>query len=146
MIKAASADDYDPQGDPPEENSENAPNVIDGDPATDWTTSDYKQNFGPGGIKDGVGVLLDLGKGQTVGQVEIDFGSAPTDVSVYLSDQSPSGVPTGDPAAEGTADKRRLTLSLPDDASGRYLLVWLTSIPPAGGDFRGEIREISVRS
>ncbi len=54
-IKVASADDYDPQGDPPEEYPEDVANAIDGDRATVWTTSTYDQNFGPGGLKDGVG-------------------------------------------------------------------------------------------
>ncbi len=65
--------------------------------------------------------------------------------SLYLSDEPPSGVPTGDPVAEDTADQNSVTVSMPDDSSGRYLLVWLTSLPEQGG-FTGEIREITVRS
>jgi hypothetical protein len=144
-IEVAGAADFDPQGDPPEENPDEVRNVIDGDPATSWTTNGYDQNFGPGGLKDGVGVVLDLGKDQTVGEVKIDFADAPTEVSLYLSGEAPSGTPTGQPVAEGTADKNTLTLSLPSDASGRYLLVWLTSLPHPDR-FRGEISEMAVRS
>ena len=144
-IKVSSADDYDPQGDPPEEYPEDVANAIDGDRATFWKTSTYDQNFGPGGIKDGVGLLLDLGKDREVGEVGVDFGGTPTAFSLYLSDEPPSGVPTGDPAAEDTADQDSVTVSMPEDSSGRYLLVWLTSLPEQGG-FTGEIREITVRS
>ena len=144
-IKVSGADDYDPQGDPQEENPEDVANAIDGDRATAWTTSTYDQNFGPGGLKDGVGLLLDLGKDRGVGEVGVDFGGAPTGFSLYLSDQPPSGVPTGEPVAEDTADQNSVTVSMPEDSSGRYLLVWLTSLPEQGG-FTGEIREITVRS
>ena len=110
-----------------------SPNVIDGDPGTVWTTQTYDQNFGPGGIKDGVGVLLDLGEDQAVGEVRDRLRRrADRGVCCIFSDEAPSGVPTGEPVAEDTADQRRLTLSLPDDASGRYLLVWLTSLPSRG--------------
>ncbi len=33
-----------------------------------------------------------------------------------------------------------------DDVRTRYLLVWLTRLPPVPGGFRGEITNISVRS
>ena len=144
-IKVSGADDYDPQGDPPEEYPEDVAKAIDGDRATFWTTQTYDQNFGPGGLKDGVGLLLDLGKDREVGEVGVDFGGTPTEFSLYLSDEPPSGVPTGDPVAEDTADQNSVTVSMPDDSSGRYLLVWLTSLPDQGG-FTGEIREITVRS
>jgi serine/threonine kinase PknH len=144
-IKVSGADDYDPQADPPEENPDDVANVIDGDRATFWSTSTYDQNFGPGGLKDGVGVLLDLGKDRGVGEVGIDFGGTPTEFSLYLSNEPPHGVPTGEPAAEEIADRNNVTVSMPEDSSGRYLLVWLTSLPEQGG-FTGEIREITVRS
>ena len=55
------ATDLDPQGDPPEENRELAPLAVDGDPATSWRTVTYEQDLGPGGLKTGVGLPLDLG-------------------------------------------------------------------------------------
>ena len=55
------ASDFDPQGDPPEENPEEAPLAVDGDPATSWHSMTYSQQLGPGGLKTGVGLTLDLG-------------------------------------------------------------------------------------
>ena len=59
--RAITATDFDPQGDPPEENPELAALAVDGDPDTAWHTQTYDQNFGPGGLKTGVGLILDLG-------------------------------------------------------------------------------------
>ncbi len=144
-VAVASVRDFDPQGDPQTENPDQAPNVIDGDPGSTWTTMTYKQDFGPRGLKDGVGLLLDLGSDQPVGEVNLDLVGAPTDVELFVSAQEPTGAPRGEPTAKGTADGQKLTLTLPTDTTGRYVLVWLTSLPEPGG-FRGEIGEIAVLS
>src|SRR5690606_31761976 len=68
---AATATDFDPEGDPPEEYPEDAPLAVDGDPATAWGTQTYEQQFGPGGLKSGVGLVLDLGGSQDVRRVRI---------------------------------------------------------------------------
>ena len=73
--------DFDPFGDPPEENADQAPLAVDGKPDTAWTTSTYQQNFGPTGLKDGVGLLLDLGKPQEVGSVDVTLVGSPTPCS-----------------------------------------------------------------
>ena len=65
-ITGVTATDFDPQGDPPAENPDLAPLAVDGDPATAWRTLAYKQNFGPGGLKTGVGLVLDLGAARDV--------------------------------------------------------------------------------
>ena len=53
------------------------PNVLDGDPATSWTTSTYEQNFGPAGLKTGVGLVIDLGATKAVRQVAGHHGGWP---------------------------------------------------------------------
>ena len=65
-IAGVTATDFDPQGTPPEENPELAPLAVDGDKTTAWRTLNYKQNFGPGGLKSGVGLILDLGARRSV--------------------------------------------------------------------------------
>ena len=71
------ADDFDPQGAAPrEENPDQVPNVLDGDPATSWTTSTYQQNFGPGGLKTGVGLVIDLGATKAVRRVVVTTEAA----------------------------------------------------------------------
>ena len=68
------------------------------------------------------------------------------DVSYYLSDDDPTAVAGLEPVAERhrrPSDKLRTTLDEP--ATGRYLIVWITSLPPVGADFRAEVAEVGVR-
>ncbi len=145
QLVISGASDYDPEGDPPEEYPENVPNVLDKDPKTTWTTSTYKEDFGPGGLKSGVGLLFDLGDTQKISEIELDVVGAPTQVQAFVYDDAPTGVPTGDPAAKGTATLDQLVLR-PNDASGRYVLVWITSLPTVSDGFRAEISRVVIRS
>ena len=60
-ITGLTADDFDPQGDPPEENPDLAAARRRRRPGTAWRTMTYTQNLGPGGLKTGVGLIVDLG-------------------------------------------------------------------------------------
>jgi serine/threonine kinase PknH len=143
-ITDITATDLDPQGDPPEENRELAPLAVDGDPATAWRTVTYEQDLGPGGLKTGVGLRLDLGSSRQVTDVDLTLGGAPSDVSLYLSDGAPPGVAQLTPVASVTAGaQERVTLD--DPGTGRFLVVWFTSLPEAEGGFRGEVAEVVVR-
>lgn len=144
-ITGITATDLDPQGDPPEENPELAPLAVDGDPGTSWRTMTYLQNFGPGGLKTGAGLVLDLGAKHTVASVDLTFVGAPTGFSLYLTDEAPESVDGLEPVATGTADEPRARVPLDDQPSGRYLTVWLTSLPTISDGFRGEVAEVTVR-
>jgi hypothetical protein len=143
-ITDITAIDLDPQGDPPEENRELAPLAVDGDPATAWRTVTYEQDLGPGGLKTGVGLRLDLGSSQQVSDVDLRLGGSPSEVSLYLSDRAPRGVAGLTPVASVTAsEQERVTLDEP--ATGRFLVLWFTSLPTAEGGYRGEVAEVVVR-
>lgn len=144
-ITGLSATDLDPQGDPPEENPELAPLAVDGDPATSWRTMTYLQDFGPGGLKTGAGLVIDLGEEHTVASVDLTFVGAPTGFSLYLTDQAPESVAGLEPVAAATADEPRTRVPLDEEPSGRYLTVWLTSLPTIPDGFRGEVAEVAVR-
>ncbi|MFC6345467.1 discoidin domain-containing protein, partial [Nocardioides hankookensis] len=143
-ITGVRATDFDPEGDPPEEYPELAPLAVDGDPATSWHTMDYKQNFGPGGLKSGVGLLLDLDSVQDVSSVDVTVGGGATGVSLYLADTAPTSVDGLTPAATATVTGTQ-PITLDQPVQGRYLVVWLTSVPTVGSDFRGEVAEVTVR-
>ncbi len=138
------ADDFDPQGDPPEEMPDLVAFAVDGDPATGWRTMTYSQQLGPGGLKTGVGLTLDLGASGEVDEVDLTLIGAPTGVSVYVTATPPRGVRGLTPAASATADGSDLAVALDQPATGRYVTVWLTSLPAVEGGFRGEIAEASV--
>ncbi len=149
VVKIASADDFDPLANPPEENSDLAPLAIDGDPSTGWYTSTYQGNPKLGLLKDGVGLLLDLGKEQKVSEVDLRLVGSPSNVDILAAAQGASA-PTSTDGLDRVARKRkageRTTLTLDKPVVTRYLVVWFTSLPPANGGYRGEIAEVRVLS
>lgn len=138
--------DFDPQGAAPqEENPDLVPLVLDGDPATSWRTSTYNQNFGlADSLKDGVGLVLDLGTTQAVRQIDVATLEGPTEVAVYVTASAPTSAadltPVGTAAGVGA-----LTVPLAEAVSGQFVTIWLTSIPPVEGGFRGTIADVVVR-
>ena len=141
-------DDFDPQGDDAE-NSDDAGLAIDGDPETGWLTTTYYNSPELGGLKDGVGLIVDLGATREVRQVRLTLGADPTTVEVY-------GAPGRTTAPEELSGVTRLgtvsanggqvRVNVDEGFETRFLLVWLTSLPEAGADrFQGDVREIVVR-
>ncbi|MBZ5735569.1 protein kinase family protein [Nocardioides sp. TRM66260-LWL] len=148
-LTGLSARDFDPEGQPASENPELAPLAVDGDPTTGWRTLTYDQDLGPGGLKSGLGLVVDLGRTRTVESVTLTLTGAPTEVTLYASTTAPTAAP-----ADGAAGLTRLveqsvdtqaTLTPTRAARGRYLLVWLTSLPRVGDGFQGQIDEVAVR-
>lgn len=144
LLDLVGATDLDPEGDPPSENPEDAHLAVDGDPDTGWSTQTYDQNFGPAGLKSGVGLIVDLGSEQSVTEIALSL-NGPTRLSVYLTDTPPTSVDGLQPVAGDTV-RSSSPLMLDEPTVGRYLTIWLTSLPPNGdGRFRCEIDEIEVR-
>ena len=143
-LTGLTADDLDPQGGAGGESPATVANVVDGDPATTWRTSTYYQQLGPAGLKTGVGLVLDLGGEQEVSDVALRLVGEPTNVELYLSDTAPADVEGLTPVATDSVGAR-VRIELPEPASGRFLVVWLTALPPVPDGFRGEVAEVSVR-
>jgi hypothetical protein len=143
-IEVASATALDPEGDG-EENSDRAERVLDGDESTVWTTKTYEQQFGPGGIKDGVGLVLDLGSRQSVVSVRVSLLGDATDLQVRLADEEGQALDDYDQVGEASDASGNETVTLDDPTEARYVLIWLTKIPQADdGGFRGEISDVVV--
>jgi hypothetical protein len=138
------ANDFDPQGDPPEELPDLVAFAVDGDPATGWRTMTYSQQLGPGGLKTGVGLTLDLGASGEVDEVDLTLVGTPTAVSIYVTETPPRGVRGLTPSASATAEATGLAIALDQPTTGRYVTVWLTTLPAVDGGFRGEIAEATV--
>ena len=77
--------DFDPEGDPPEENPDLTRLAVDGKPGTAWETLTYRGNPKLGGLKSGVGLRLDLGKATRVGQVRLTLLGSPTSVQILAA-------------------------------------------------------------
>lgn len=144
-VPIVTAKDFDPFGSPPNENPEDVPKAYDGDPTTYWQTSWYTR-ADLGGLKPGVGVILDLGSARNVSSVKVGFIGV-TSVDLMAAPQDASAMPTTldgfTRVASGSGEK--VTLRPGSQVTSRYVLVWLTRLPVTpDGRFRGRISEISV--
>lgn len=142
--------DFDPQSEDGRENPESAPLAIDDDPMTGWTTATYYNRADLGGLKDGVGLVLDLGTVRQVEQVWLQLGGAPTDLSVLTAPSTISTTPTDlddlRELATMNGAGQDVSVALPGETRTRYVVVWLRSLPSVGdGQYRGDIRSITVR-
>jgi hypothetical protein len=139
--------DFDPNGDGSETPSE-VHNVDDHNVKTYWQTSWY-ETADLGGLKPGVGVILDLGSAKNVSNVTITFIGATTSVELRAAAGDSTARPTqlqGFPEVASNANAgTTVTLTPSTKVKTRYLLVWLTKLPQTpDGKYRGKIAEIHV--
>jgi hypothetical protein len=149
-LAIAGVSDLDP---PPsgngEENAELAGLAIDGDPSTAWQTMTYYGNPKFGLLKDGVGLVVDLGSVQQVSSVQVTVQGSPTNLELLAAPEgssSPQGVDNLQRVATANGVGGRTDLKLDQPVNTQYLVVWLTSLPPGEGGYRGRVAEIVVRS
>jgi serine/threonine kinase PknH len=119
--------------------------VTDGDPSTTWQTLRYNENFGAGGLKTGVGIVLDLGEAHDVSEVDLTTVGSPTRVQIYVAPRKPVNLQGLQPAGETTISGTHGVVRLDPAVGGRFVVVWLTSLPAVPGGFRGEIGEAVVK-
>jgi len=142
-VKAVTSFDPPPDGND-DENGYAAALAVDGKRSTVWTTKEYNDQFGPSGLKDGVGLVLDLGKPTKISAVTVRTQGA-TGLQVRTADQQGGTVDDYARMAEASDVDGNAVLRPKGDLTARYVLVWLTSLPPDGGRYRGRITEITVR-
>ena len=131
----------DPQGDGTEKESL-AGLAIDGNPGTSWHSDTYRTaNFG--GLKQGLGLVLDLGRRQSVSSVVLDVAGSGGQVELRGSDDPSS--PGGAALASGRIEGSPVTLTPSQPAQTRYLVVWFTQLPTTDGEFKLDVSEIKVR-
>ena len=145
-IAIQGARDFDPFGDQSEKPSD-IQKAYDNDPDTYWQTDFY---LGPkfGNLKSGVGVILDLGKVQQVGKATISF-KGETSVELRAASVSAESEPTSFNAFSTVANGSGTTVTLQPGKplKTRFLLVWLTQLPPDNdnpGHWRGRVADIKV--
>lgn len=146
QVAIADVQSFNPLGDSPEHVSQ-LPNTHDGNPGTVWTTQGYNEQFPK--LKEGTGLLVDLGSPQQVGSVSVQFvGSTRVELRVPGAQSGSAPTRPGDytAVAEGTGDRAELKPGTP--VTTRYLLLWLTALPKDGADgqFRGQVAEIKITS
>jgi serine/threonine-protein kinase len=129
--------DYDPQGDGGEYSS-TAPLATDGNAATVWRTETYRsQDFG--GLKDGLGLVLDAGSPRKLSQITVKTRTPGFRAEIQSGDSSTAGF-TVDSSPQTVSGTTTFTLN---EQTAQYYVVWITQLPPDG---RAEISEVTAKS
>jgi hypothetical protein len=128
---------YDPQGDGSEHN-ELARLATDGNSSTAWTTEHYdSQAFG--GLKTGVGLMLDAGGPVKLTSLTVSTPSPGFRAEIQAGSSS-SGSFTDDSSLRTVNGTTTFAL---DGRMAQYYVVWITELPPTG---RAEISEVTAKS
>ena len=120
------------------EDEQDAPLAIDNSLKTAWATDYYKGRPNFGGLKPGTGLLLDMGQAVKLSQVEVLFGTqCCTTAEIYvgnsnaMSQTALSNFTKVSPSATVSGDH---VFAANSSATGRYVLIWITSLPPMQGN------------
>jgi hypothetical protein len=134
------------------EDPESAGQAIDGSLSTSWATSYYLGSPAFGGLKSGTGLLLDMGKAVKLSQVEVLFGSqCCTSAEIYIGNSnamSQTALNNFTKVAPSATASGSHTFTVNSSATGRYVLIWITSLPPmqgSSGKYQALIYNIVVR-
>jgi serine/threonine protein kinase len=109
--------------------------AIDGSTSTFWHTDYYVGNPVFGGLDTGMGLILDMGKEVRLSQVLVQFGTlCCTHAEIEIgNDDSPAALKTFTVLQSSTTAKAATTFDITKNTTGRYVLVWITSLPPEAG-------------
>jgi hypothetical protein len=136
QLKPVSASVYNPLGSSGDDDPDQAQYAIDGSGGTAWHTSYY---FSPvfGNLKKGTGLILDMGKPVRLSQVAVQFGATcctHVDIAIGNSSTADRAALNSFTAVQSSATAAgRTTFTVTKQATGRYLLIWITHLPPLAG-------------
>jgi len=149
VVPIASARSFDPRGGAPngvlgKEREKGAPLAIDGDAVTAWTTKAYKSSTL--GKKGGVGLILDLGQEVDVTGVSLGLVGYGTDLQIRVANEILPDPDLWTRLVSIEDAGPQIDLRAPRAVTGRYVLIWLTGIPPkeTGDRFQAGIASASV--
>ncbi|MFG3422197.1 protein kinase family protein [Micromonospora sp. NPDC048063] len=154
-LKISGARIIDPDGDRTE--LRNADRVYDGDEDKGWETQTYENRPNFGNLKKGMGVWVDLGEEHTVKSVQVLLSARGASARLLTGTSNPpssaSGdaqlvaeykTPIGQPFEEH--DGTKMTFNGFDaDKKYRYLLLWITELPPSERGYKVGVQEITVQ-
>lgn len=138
-----------PAQDSSNENTNQARFAIDGNPRTAWHTQWYASpRFG--NLKAGTGLILDMGKAVRLSSVTLTLGSVPgASVHIELGNQharAPATLHSFTTVAQAGNVSGTHTFTVSSKASGRYVLIWFTKLPPnSSGQFEAEVFNVTLR-
>jgi serine/threonine protein kinase len=140
--------------------SNNGPqNATDGNPDTVWQTQNYKDSPDFGGLKPGMGILLDLGSVHDISTVQVSFVNSGAVVGLESGTSDPAGGQLGTSETDqqvidsyhvvAGAAPAEVNVQIVWNLSGvktRYLMVWITKLPTTQveGGYQLGVKDITV--
>ncbi len=110
-----------------------------------WRTQTYRSaEFG--NLKDGVGLLLDLGSAREVTTVTLDVVGGPIAVELRAGDERASSAGGYRTVASAGSASGPTTLTPKDAGKHRYWLIWVTRLASQDGGYRAVIRDPAVKA
>lgn len=140
-LAEVSVDDFDPPPGGGDEQTGAVPNAFDDDPSTAWETERY-DSAAFGGLKPGVGLLVDLGAPTRVSRVELTTRGGGVAYELRVADALGARAEDYRVVARGTAEQEALVLTPPAGTTGRWYLVWITRLAEVDSGFRAAVREM----
>jgi hypothetical protein len=136
--------------------------LLDDDPTTTWHTDTYV-SAAFGHLKPGMGILIDLGEPMPVALVRMELATGGAGAELRAGDDDPGStsqgddeiaesyvrlaanyVPLGGPKRDGRGDTTMVFDLSGTDETYRYLMIWITKLPPVTSGYRIEVRQVSV--
>jgi hypothetical protein len=152
VLTPASANSFDALGnDGGNEDGSGAKNAIDNSASTFWHTDYYFTYPNLGNLKKGTGLILDMGKQVRLSQVVVQFGaSCCADVEIEIGNDNnpvPSALSSFTKVASSTTAHGSTTFDVNSTTTGRYVLIWITRLPPlagTGNQYEAQIYNVGV--
>jgi len=152
-VAIVDAFDFDPTADGGDanENAEDVPLAVDGDPSTVWHTLTYYNNPAFGGLKPGAGIVLDLGEPTLVSHVSLVLANEPSQLQLMVPAEADADQPPMDTVdqweviASDAAAGTDTTLTPDSPVETRWVMVYFTGLPAvASAQYRSGIAEVTV--
>jgi hypothetical protein len=139
LLKPVGVTSFNPLGQPPGDNEDqgDAHYAVDGSTSTFWHTSYYVGSAAFGNLKKGTGLILDMGRQVRLSQVVVQFGATCcTQAEIEIgNDSTPTAATLNSftPLQSASKAAGSTTFDVTKRATGRYVLIWITNLPPLAG-------------
>ncbi|HEX6673838.1 MAG TPA: protein kinase [Actinomycetes bacterium] len=154
IVAAHSLDPEDQQGgegdQPGQENEKHAGEAFDSDTSSAWETQGYRNRPDFGGLKKGLGLVLELGSAEQARILDLRLSNPGATVTIYGADGS--AAPTTldgwrQLTQQQVVDRVPQALTLNAPSPYRFYLIWFTQLPrDTDGKFRSGIATATLKS
>jgi cytoskeletal protein RodZ len=143
-LSLASVTPFGPGGEGTGDNPQTADLAIDGSSGSAWH-SDWYTSAAFGNLKSGTGLLIDLGRGATINDADLDLGGySGADLQLQAGN---SPVPSALHEVASARDAgSTVRLNVGHSARARYVVIWFTQLPPDGnGTYQADVSHVIIR-